>query len=87
MGILFLVAAGIVAVRNLLLDYIDYSAGLVGDSTKRFFDNFTNAQLTNEKFVVAMIGIAAFLLYWGYFKKREDYGPPDEHERRRFEDH
>jgi hypothetical protein len=24
------------------------------------------------------------LLYWGYFKKKEDYGPPDEHERRRF---
>ena len=86
MGILFLVAATIVAIRNLLLDYIDYSAGLVGDGTTRFFDNFTNGQLTNEKFVVGMIAVGGFLLYWGYYKKKEDYGPPDEHELRRHGD-
>ena len=86
MGILFLVASAIVAVRNLLLDYIDSSAGLVEDGTSRFFDNFTNSHLTNEKFVVAMIAIGAFLLYWGYYRKKEDYGPPDEHELRRYRD-
>lgn len=86
MGILFLVAAAIVAIRNLLLDYIDFSAGLIEDSTKHFFDSFTNAQLTNEKFVVVMVAVGGFLLYWGYFKKKEEYGPPDEHERRRFQD-
>ena len=86
MGVLFLVAAGIIAIRNLLLDYIDFSAGLIEDSTTHFFNKFVNGDITNEKFVVVMLGIGGFLLYWGYFKKKEDYGPPDEHERRRFRD-
>jgi hypothetical protein len=30
-----------------------------------------------------MIAAGGFLLYWGFFKKKEDYGPPDEHEWRR----
>jgi hypothetical protein len=47
-------------------------------------DNFVNAQVTNEKFAIAMIAAGGFLIYWGYFKKKEDYGPPDEHEWRRF---
>ena len=85
MGVLFLVAAGIIALRNLALYYVQNSAGLVEDGTKLFLDNFTNAQITNEKFVVAMVAIGGILLYWGVFKTKEDYGPPDEHERRRFE--
>ena len=82
MGVLFMVVAGIIAIRNLVLYYIDSSAGVIEDGTQKFLDNFINAQVTNEKFVVAMIAIGGFLLAWGYFKK-EDYGPPDEHEWRR----
>ena len=83
MGVLFMVVAGIIAIRNLVLYYIDSSAGMIEDGTRKFLDNFINAQVTNEKFVVAMIAIGGFLLVWGYFKKRDDYGPPDEHEWRR----
>jgi hypothetical protein len=30
-----------------------------------------------------MLAIGGSLVYWGFFKKKEDYGPPDEHEWRR----
>lgn len=83
MGILFLIAATIIAVRNLVLYNIESSAGLVENGTQKFLDNFVNAEITNEKFVIAMIAIGGFLLFWGYFKKKEDYGPPDDHEWRR----
>jgi undecaprenyl pyrophosphate phosphatase UppP len=76
MGILFIVSAAIIAIRNLVFYSIEYSIG-------SFFDNFVNAEITNEKFVIAMLAIGGFLLYWGFFKKKEDYGPPDEHEWRR----
>lgn len=85
MGVLFMVVAGIIAIRNLVLYYIDSSAGVIESGTQKFLDNFVNGQITNEKFVVAMIAIGGFLVFWGYFKKKEDYGPPDEHERRRFD--
>ena len=49
-----------------------------------YLDNYTNPQINNEKFVIAMVIAGGILLYWGYFKKKEDYGPPDEHEWRRF---
>jgi hypothetical protein len=84
MGILFIVVAAIIAIRNLVLDYIDYSAGLVENGTQKFLDNFVNGQITNEKFVIMMLAIGGFLIFWGYFKKKEDYGPPDEHEWRRY---
>ncbi len=84
MGILFFVAAGIIAIRNLVLYNIEAASGLVESGNQVFLDNFVNAALTNEKFVLVMIGIGGFLLYWGYFKKKEDYGPPDEHDWRRF---
>jgi hypothetical protein len=83
MGVLFMVVAGIIAIRNLVLYYIDSSAGVIEDGMQKFLDNFTNAQVTNEKFVVVMIAIGGFLLFWGYFKKKEDYGPPGEHDWRR----
>jgi hypothetical protein len=76
MGVLFIVTAGIIALRNLVFYSIEYSAGF-------FLDNFVNAQITNEKFVIAMIAGGGFLLYWGYFKKKEEYGPHDEHDWRR----
>lgn len=84
MGILFFVAAGIVAIRNLVLYAIEAASGTIESATQVFFDNFVNGELTNEKFVLAMFAIGGFLLYWGFFKKKEDYGPPDEHEWRRF---
>jgi hypothetical protein len=78
MGILFIVMAGIITIRDLLLFSQLYTVGF-------FLDNFTNSAITNEKFVIGMLAGGGILLYWGYFKKKEDYGPPDEHERRRFD--
>ncbi len=83
MGVLFMVSAAIILIRNFLLFYIDHSAGLVSDPGQLFLDNFVNNQVTNEKFAIAMIVIGGILLYWGFFRKKEDYGPPDEHEWRR----
>src|SRR5207245_882712 len=77
MGILFIVMAVIIALRNLYFVTTNLSFGF-------YLDNYTNSQITNEKFVIGMLIGGGILLYWGYFKKREDYGPPDEHERRRF---
>ena len=83
MGILFMVSAAIILIRNLVLFNIQHSAGLITDGTQLFLDNFVNGQVTNEKFAVAMISAGGFLLYWGFFRKKEDFGPPDEHDWRR----
>jgi len=83
MGILFMVSAGIILIRNIVLFYLDHSIGLVEDPVQLFLNNFVNNQVTNEKFAIAMIAAGGFLLYWGFFRKKEDYGPPDEHEWRR----
>lgn len=85
MGVLFMVTAAIVLIRNLLLFNIEHSAGLIEDSTKKFLDNFVNAQITNEKFGIAMLAAGGLLLYWGFFRKKEDRGPPDEREWRRLD--
>ena len=78
MGILFIVMATIIALRNLYFVSSQLSFGF-------YLDNYTNPQINNEKFVIAMVIAGGILLYWGYFKKKEeDYGPPDEHEWRRF---
>jgi hypothetical protein len=77
MGILFIIMAVIIALRNLYVVTTNLSLDF-------YLDNYTNSQITNEKFVIAMLIGGGILLYWGYFRKREDYGPPDEHERRRF---
>jgi len=83
MGILFMVSAAIILIRNIVLFNIQHSAGLIEDGTRLFLDNFVNAQITNEKFAIAMIAAGGFLLFWGFFRKKEDYGPPDAHEWRR----
>lgn len=83
MGILFIVSATIITIRNFILLNLQSSYGLIEDGTKQFLDNFTNGQLTNEKFVIAMLAAGGFLLYWGYFRKKEDHGQPDEHDWRR----
>jgi len=78
MGILFIVMAIIIGLRNLYLVSTQFSFEF-------YIDNYTNSNITNEKFVIAMIVTGGVLLYWGYFRKKEDHGAPyDEHERRRF---
>ena len=78
MGILFLVTAAIVLIRNIVLLVLDHSAGVVGPPLDEFLDNFVNNEITSEKFALAMIATGGFMLYWGFFKKKEDYGPPDD---------
>jgi undecaprenyl pyrophosphate phosphatase UppP len=78
MGILFIVMAAIIALRNLYLITTFYSFGV-------YLDNYVNARITNEKFVVAMLFVGGILLYWGHFKKKEDHSSPDEHEQHRFD--
>ena len=77
MGVLFLLMAGVIALRNLY--FISTNISL-----QSALERYTNSQVTNEKFVIAMIVGGSVLIWWGYFKKKGDYGPPDEHERRRF---
>jgi hypothetical protein len=69
MGILFIVTAGIIMIRNLVYFNIQHAAGLVEDGTQTFLENFVNAQVTNEKFAIAMIAAGGFLIYWGYFNR------------------
>ncbi len=77
MGVMFIVVAAIIALRNLYLITSQSSFGF-------YLDNYVNAEINNEKFVIGMVIGGVLLLYWGYYKKKEDYGPPDEHEWRRF---
>jgi hypothetical protein len=83
MGVLFLIMAAIILIRNFVLLALDHAAGVVGPPLDQFLDNFVNNQVTNEKFAIAMIAAGGFLLYWGFFKKKEEYGPPDDREWRR----
>lgn len=65
MGTLFIVMAVIIALRNLYLVSTQLSFGF-------YLDNYTNGQINNEKFVIAMLIGGGILLYWGYFRKKED---------------
>lgn len=82
MGVLFIVMAMIIAIRNGVL--VTYAPESVSPPFESAFARYFSPNLNNEKFVIAMLLGGAFLLWWGYFKKKEDEGPPDEHERRRF---
>ena len=77
MGILFIVMAVIIALRNLYF----YSTQL---SISFYLDNYTNAQINNEKFVVAMLVGGGILLFWGYFKNDHEDNPHDGHRSNRF---
>ncbi|MGI0025350.1 MAG: hypothetical protein ACREA4_09430 [Nitrososphaera sp.] len=83
MGVLFFVMAAIILIRNAVLLALDHSAGVVGPPLDEFFASFVNNEITSEKFALAMVAAGGFLLYWGFFKKKEDYGPPDDREWRR----
>jgi hypothetical protein len=76
MGILFIIMAVIIALRNLYFVSTQLSFGF-------YLDNYTNGHINNEKFVIAMIIGGGILLYWGYFRKKDD-DSADEHEWNRF---
>ena len=65
MGILFIVMALIIALRNLYFVTTELSFAF-------YLDNYTNGHITNEKFVIAMIIGGGVLIFWGYFKKNQD---------------
>jgi len=77
MGILFIVMAVIIALRNLYF----YSTQL---SVSFYLDNYINPQINNEKFVIAMLVGGGILLFWGYFRKNQEDIPRDEYRSRRF---
>jgi hypothetical protein len=64
LGILFIVMALIIFFRNLIV--ITTELGM-----EFFIDNFTNAAITNEKFVIVMIIIGSVLIYFGKVKRKE----------------
>ena len=82
MGVLFIVMAIIIAVRNIVL--VTYTPESVNPPFESALARYFSPYLNNEKFVIAMLVGGGFLLLWGYFKKKDEEGPPDEHERRRF---
>ena len=65
MGVLFLVMAAIIALRNLYFVTTQLSFEF-------YLDNYTNNSITNEKFVIVMVIGGVVLLYFGYFKKKDD---------------
>ena len=62
MGILFIVMATVIALRNLYLYSTELSVGF-------YLDNYTSNSVTNEKFVIAMLIGGGILLYWGKFRR------------------
>jgi hypothetical protein len=66
-GILFIVMATVIALRNLYLYSTQLSVGF-------YLDNYTSNSVTNEKFVIAMLIGGGILLYWGKFRRNIDNG-------------
>ena len=66
-GILFIVMATVIALRNLYLYSTQLSVGF-------YLDNFTSNSVTNEKFVIAMLIGGGILVYWGKFRRNIDNG-------------
>jgi hypothetical protein len=65
MGVLFIVMATVIALRNLYLYSTELSVGF-------YLDNYTSNSVTNEKFVIAMLIGGGRLLYWGKFRRNVD---------------
>ena len=65
MGILFIVMATVIALRNLYLYSTELSVGF-------YLDNYTSNSVTNEKFVIAMLIGGGILLYCGKFRRNLD---------------
>ena len=66
LGILFIVMATIILIRNLILISTELGADF-------FVDNFFNSEITNEKFAIAMYGIGLILIYFGKRKRKDNY--------------
>jgi hypothetical protein len=66
LGILFIIMATIILIRNLIL--ISTELG-----PEFFVDNFFNSDITNEKFAVAMYVIGLVLAYFGKRKRQDNY--------------
>jgi len=66
-GILFIVMATVIALRNLYLYSTQLSVGF-------YLDNYTSNSVTNEKFVIAMLIGGGILLYWSKFRRNIDNG-------------
>lgn len=64
MGMVVIVMATVIALRNLYLYSTHLSVGF-------YLDNYTNNSVTNEKFVIAMLIGGGILLYWGKFRNGE----------------
>ena len=62
MGVVVIVMATVIALRNFYLYTTQLSIGF-------YLDNYTNNSVTNEKFVIAMLIGGGILLYWGKFRK------------------
>lgn len=63
MGVVVIVMATIIALRNFYLYSTHLSVGF-------YIDSYTNNSLTNEKFVIAMLIGGGILLYCGKFRNR-----------------
>ncbi len=68
LGILFIVMASIILIRNLILISTEFGAEF-------FVDNFFNSEITNEKFAIVMYGIGLTLVYFGKRKRQDSYRP------------
>ena len=64
LGILFIVMASIILIRNMILITTEFGFEF-------FVDNFSNHQITNEKFVIIMTAIGVILIYFGKKKLKE----------------
>ena len=61
MGVLFIVMAAIILIRNLLIWGPEFVA-----------DFFTSPEITNEKISVGMIGVGSFLIVLGIRKTQNE---------------
>jgi hypothetical protein len=66
LGILFIVMATIILVRNLILITTEFGFEF-------FIDNFFSSEITNEKFAIVMYAIGSTLVYFGRKKRLEEY--------------
>jgi hypothetical protein len=66
LGILFIIMATIILIRNLIL--ISTELG-----PEFFVDNFFNPEITNEKFTVVMYAIGLVLVYFGRRKRQDKF--------------
>lgn len=65
LGILFIVMATIILLRNFILITTEFGFEF-------FIDNFFSSEITNEKFALVMYAIGLILVYFGRKKRLEE---------------